>query len=86
MKHEIFVITEVSVTDYDDWYAQPKAFTNKEDAEKAFEKLWQDALNEWEDNEEDFEICKDSNSGVIYEDGDYTRNHYRIELNTIELQ
>lgn len=81
---KVYVVYDSYIYDYEDNSSLPKAFANLEDAQKYMKSEFELVLLEIghicnERYEKDM-ICE------AWEDGDYTRNHYKIMIKGCEIE
>lgn len=81
---KVYVVYESYIYDYEDNSSLPRVFTNLEDAQKymksEFEIVLLDIGDICTERYEKDTICE------AWEDGDYTRNHYKIMIQGCEIE
>jgi hypothetical protein len=79
---KVYVVYDSCVSDYEDCSGSPRVFKNLSDAKEYMINEFKDAISDMTecDCKEETEMCCE-----IWEDGDYSRNYYKISIEECEV-
>ena len=80
---KVYVVYDSCVSDYEDFSSTPRVFKNLSDAKKYMRDEFESAVSDMDecDSKDETEMCCE-----IWEDGDYSRYHYKISIEECEIE
>lgn len=79
---KVYVVYDFCVSDYEDCSSVPRVFKSLSDARKYMKEEFESAINDMPECDEKYET---DSCCEIWEEGDQSRNHYKISLEECEV-
>lgn len=81
---KIYIITISEVFDFEDFGHKPEAYRNREEAQKRYEDIVEEAKREFAEN--DWEEAQGASYYETFPNGYWGTSHYAVYLSEVDLQ